>query len=112
VEQGHNVLMRVIDLFIEMLQNHEFAEAHEVLEDDWKAYRAEGKKDESNILKGFINAATSFELQRLGRKSALIPWQTYLKYRALIDTVDSLHVKKYRECAAYIDEKYEEIFGK
>ncbi len=102
--------MQPIDDFIGMLQNGEYAQAHEVLEDDWKAFRSEGKKDESNILKGFINAATAFELKRRGRNSASRVWQTYVKYRPLIDEVDSLHVKKYVECATYIDAKYEEVF--
>ncbi len=102
--------MQPIDDFITMLHNGEFSEAHEVLEHDWKALRREGKKEESNILKGFINAATAFELKRRGRDSAIRVWQTYVKYRPLIDEVDSLHVKKYQECAAYIDAKYDEVF--
>lgn len=32
-----------------MVENGEYAEAHEVLEDDWKAFRKEGKKDENNF---------------------------------------------------------------
>jgi len=104
--------MQCIDNFMGMLQNGEFAEAHEVLEDDWKAYRSQENRDESNILKGFINAATAFELKRRGRESASRVWLTYLKYRPLIDVVDSIHVKKYRECARYIDAKHEEVFTK
>ncbi len=99
-----------LDEFMQMLEDGAFAQAHEVLETDWKAYRSRGDRDESNILKGFINAATAFELKRRGRESALRVWQTYVKYRPLIDTIDSLHVKKYQECALYIEAKYEEVF--
>ncbi len=102
--------MQPIDAFMTMLHNGEFSEAHEVLEDDWKALRSAGKKDESNILKGFINAATAFELKRRGRESASRVWQTYMKYRPMIDEIESIHVKKYRECAACIDTVHEEIF--
>ena len=104
------MILKPINDFMQMLQNGEYAQAHEVLEDDWKVLRSEGKKDESNILKGFINAATAFELRRRGRHSAWRVWQTYLKYRPLIDAVETLHVKQYMECATYIDAKYEEVF--
>ena len=104
--------MDVIDDFMTMVEHSEFAEAHEVLEDDWKALRKEGKKDESNILKGFINGATAFELNRRGRDSASRVWQTFVKYRPLINEIDSLHVKKYEECALFLEEKCEKICSK
>ena len=104
--------MQIIDNFMTMVENGEFAEAHEVLEDDWKAFRKEGNKDESNILKGFINGATSFELKRRGRDNASRVWATYVKYRPLIDETDSLHVKKYEECALFLEAKYDEVFVK
>ncbi len=104
--------MQIIDDFITMVKNEKFAEAHEVLEDDWKAFRKEGNRDESYILKGFINGATSFELKRRGRDSASRVWATYEKYRPLIDETDSLHVKKYEECALFLEAKHDEVFLK
>ncbi len=100
-----------IDTFISMLQKGEFAQAHEVLESDWKALRSAGKRDESNILKGFINAATAFELKRRGRESAARVWQTYKKYRPLIDAAESEHVATYQRCAVYIEKTYEDMFA-
>ncbi|MEA1919917.1 MAG: DUF309 domain-containing protein, partial [Campylobacterota bacterium] len=103
-------MKEILDSYIHLIENHEFAKAHECLEENWKAFRTQGKKDESNILKGFINAASAFELKRLGRESASKIWQAYLKYRVLIDEVDSLHVAQYQECARCVEAKYKEIF--
>jgi hypothetical protein len=91
---------------MKMLKDEEYAQAHEVLEDTWKSLRQEGKKEQSNILKGLINGATFFELHRRGRSSAPRVWQTYVKYRPLIDEIDSLHANKYRECAALLESLY------
>lgn len=71
----------ILDRYINLIENHEFVKAHECLEEDWKAFRTQGKKDESNILKSFINAASAFELKRLGRESASKIWQAYSQIR-------------------------------
>jgi hypothetical protein len=101
---------KMIDTYIQLIETHEFVKAHECLEEDWKTFRSEGNLDESNILKGFINAASAFELKRLGRESASKIWQAYLKYRPLIDASDSLHVEHYHRCAQCVETKYQELF--
>ena len=64
----------------ELILQKEFFKAHEALEEYWFP-RRKNKTDELLIIKGFINAAVAFELQKRGRhERALLVWQTYLKF--------------------------------
>lgn len=97
--------MDELDDFVMMIEEGRFSEAHVVLEHPWKVLRAESK-DEGNILKGLINAASAFELKRIGRdEAALRIWAAYEKYRPLIETVDSPHKRMYQRCATVVEEK-------
>ncbi|MGE4397475.1 MAG: DUF309 domain-containing protein [Sulfurimonas sp.] len=90
-----------LDLFIQNLQNQNFYDAHEDLELLWYKRRFE-ESDEVKLLKGFINASVCFELYKKGKTEASQKvWNTYLKYRDLIHTTDSVHKEKY---SAIIDE--------
>ena len=71
---------KTLKIFIQNLKDGEFAHAHEVMEYQWKAYK---KIDHplTKLLKGYINAATAFELVRRGKmKGAERLWNVYEKY--------------------------------
>ena len=63
------------------LENRKFYEAHEDLEQYWHTIR---KTDEPlrNLIKGFINGATAFELVRRGKPDAgHRVWKAHVKWR-------------------------------
>jgi hypothetical protein len=92
-----------LELFIQNLQNENFYDAHEDLECLWYERRFE-ESDEVKLLKGFINASVSFELRKKGKiEQAKKVWNNYLKYRDLINKIDSLHVEKYHQIIKIID---------
>jgi hypothetical protein len=94
-----------LDEFILCLHEERFYDAHEALEAVWFPRRFE-EDDEMKLLKGYINAAVSFELIKRGRKdSARKVYNNYLKYKPLLLHVNSLHVSKYEE----IEQKIETI---
>jgi hypothetical protein len=85
-----------LESFIQNLQSSNFYEAHEDLEVLWYKRRFE-VSDEVRLLKGFINASVSFELYKKGKTEASQKvWNNYLKYKDLIDRINSSHVEKYR----------------
>ncbi len=92
-----------LDDFIQNLKRGNFYDAHEDLEAIWFARRFE-KSDEVKVLKGFINAAVSFELQKKGKiEPSKKVWQNYLKYRELIDFIDSKYLAHYRKIEQEIE---------
>ena len=69
-----------LQTFIRNLKEEKFAEAHEVMEHQWKAYK---KSDHplTKLLKGYINGATAFELLRRDKlEGAKRLWLVYEKY--------------------------------
>lgn len=75
------------EAFIQSLEEGRYYDAHEDLEQIWFPRRFEDD-NEVKLWKGFINAAVCFELIKLGRtKPSESAWQTYLKYRALLETI-------------------------
>ncbi|MBE0514936.1 DUF309 domain-containing protein [Sulfurimonas sp.] len=84
-----------LDLFVQNLRSQNFYDAHEDLERLWFERRFE-VSDEVRLLKGFINASVCFELHKKGKTEASKKvWDNYLKYKNLIDTIDSVHKEKY-----------------
>ncbi len=78
-----------IEEYKELILNHKFFEAHEALEEFWFPRRKEKSKDVL-IIKGFINAAVSFELKKRGREqNSQKVWKVYLKFSKLIEKTDS-----------------------
>jgi hypothetical protein len=85
------------------LDEQRYFEAHEILEELWFPRRFENN-NEIKLLKGFINAAVSFELERKGRVEASKKvWGNYIKYRQLLYKVDSPHLNKYHFIVRRID---------
>ncbi|MDD2651906.1 MAG: DUF309 domain-containing protein [Sulfurimonas sp.] len=80
---------KYLDSFLKNLKNENFYEAHEDLEAIWFPRRFE-QSDEVKLLKGLINASVSFELRKKGKiEQAKKVWQTYLKYKELINSINS-----------------------
>ena len=74
-----------LERFIFLIEEGEYYEAHEVLEELWFPRRRQ--KDEKTLaLKGLINASVSLELYKRGKKEKAVQvWQTFLKYRAFME---------------------------
>ncbi|QFR48285.1 DUF309 domain-containing protein [Sulfurimonas lithotrophica] len=83
------ITIKDFDEFVNSLKQKDFYNAHEVLEKIWYPNRFKNS-NEIKLLKGFINAAVSFELIKRGRKNqSKTPWKTYLKYRQLLFKLNS-----------------------
>ena len=94
---------QLLDQFISEISEERFYEAHESLEAIWFPRRFE-ENDEIKLLKGFINAAVSFELIKRGRKdSSKKVWKNYLKYRPLLYKIQSPHLNKYHFIARHVE---------
>ncbi|WP_294964932.1 DUF309 domain-containing protein [Sulfurimonas sp.] len=87
--------------FVKCLDEQRYFDAHEALEEIWFPRRFED--DEMKLLKGFINAAVSFELQKRSRADASDRvWKNYLKYRPLLDKIDSPYLDRYHFIAKHL----------
>lgn len=88
-------ITEAFDAFALSLIEGRYYDAHEDLEPLWYPHRFEDN-DEVRLWKGFINAAVSFELIKRGRTNASeIAWQTYLKYRVILDPLITPHKELY-----------------
>jgi len=98
-----------IQEFTQCLNNERFYDAHEVLEKAWFPRRFEDDK-EVKLLKGFINAAVSFELIKRGRnKQSKKVWANYLKYRPYIFEIESMHQNNYYQLSRLMEELYSSL---
>ncbi|MFP4487495.1 MAG: DUF309 domain-containing protein [Campylobacterales bacterium] len=77
-----------IHRYSSLLEEELFFEAHEFLEGVWKDVRRENK-NLGNLLKGYINAATTFVLFQKGRDVYPNTWATYKKFLPLKATLTS-----------------------
>ena len=99
----------LIDEFIVCINEARYYDAHETLEKIWFPRRFE-KSSEMNLIKGFINAAVSFEVIKRGReKSAVKVWETYEKYIVLLGTFQSPYNGRYTELDLFLREKNKEL---
>lgn len=96
---------------IDLLNKNEFIQAHDIFEDLWRKYKDEQKtRQESFILKGFINASISIELYKMQRYDhSKNVWNTFLKYEDLIDTHITRNREKYKELRTLIYKKRDEF---
>jgi hypothetical protein len=106
-------MLQALEAFLQVVEEEDFVEAHEVLEETWRAWKNNPQtRQESYILKGLINGATALALVRLGREaSAHKVWETYEKYRPLIETTPSPLTLDYRRACALLEAKYSEVFS-
>ncbi len=85
--------MKHINKFNELLEKELYFEAHEALEEFWFPNRF-SKTDEVLLIKGFINAAVSFELSKRGRDKAWKkPFKTFEKYLPLLQKQKNFKVE-------------------
>ena len=95
--------VETLEIFVRCLREERYYEAHEVLEQFWFPRRFEDN-DEVRLLKGFINAAVSFELLKRGRiEPSERVWRNYRKYAALIETSKGIGLGRYRSVAVAIE---------
>ena len=96
-----------IDEFATCLREERFYDAHEALEALWFPRRFE-KSDETQLLKGFINGAVALELlvykKRVPQSKKV--WNSYLKYRQLLFTIDSPYKNNYYQLSRYLETIY------
>ncbi len=98
-----------VQKFIEQLDTEDFYAAHETLETIWFPRRFE-ECDEIKLLKGFINAAVSFELVKKGRpEQAKKVWKNYLKYKPLLQIIDSDYLHDYHSMAIHIEKTKDKL---
>ena len=93
-----------LDRFVLCLEEERFFDAHEALEEVWFPRRFEDDK-EIKLIKGFINAAVSFELTKRGRPNpAARAWQNYEKYRPLLEQFSSVNTTYYKHLSIQVEE--------
>ena len=97
-----------LDRFVLCLEEERFYDAHEVLEEVWFPRRFEDDM-EIKLIKGFINAAVSFELTKRGRPNpATKAWGNYEKYRQLLETFTSFNTPYYERLALRVEKMRKE----
>ena len=95
---------RLIKEFRVCIDEERYYDAHEALEELWFPRRHEKENDEIKLLKGFINAAVSFELIKRGRENpSKKAWANYLKYRPLLYKVSSPFLNDYHKLARQVE---------
>jgi len=79
-----------------MVYKNHFLEAHEVLEEDWKNLKKEGKKEEAKFLQALINGATAIALWVKKRpEPSYRVWEFFQKNKHLLSTVEEKEQGKY-----------------
>ncbi len=79
-----------------MVFNNHFVEAHEVLEEDWKALKKEGKKEEAKFLQALINGATAIALWIKKRPEPCYRvWDFFQRNKHLLSTISESEKEKY-----------------
>lgn len=86
-----------IDRFIFAVENEYYAEAHELLEDDWRDLKKSGQLEKSQVLKGLINGATALALYHKKKKPEGFKkvWPVFEKYIPLLEKIDFEEKEKY-----------------
>lgn len=105
--------MKSIDAFLHAITHDDFIEAHELLEEDWKAYKKQGLKKEAKALQGLINGATALALLHIKKRTAAYEkiWPVFIKYEPLLNEVSFKEMEKYKQAAAVLKEKNREFLG-
>jgi len=90
--------MPLFKKFKYLINNGQYFEAHEILEEYWHSIR---KTDNpyKNVYRGFINAAVALELKKRGKNFKKV-WNTYEKYKPLY-----LQKKEFIEIMKFLDLK-------
>ena len=85
IRENHS-LEEALILYIQLLNNEQFFDAHEVLEEAWHPLRR-AKDPLRNLLKGLINASIAFEHIKRNReeskRKATTVFSSYIRYKPL-----------------------------
>lgn len=100
-----------IEAFIQAIKNHEFIQAHELLEHDWKTYKKKQCRQEAKALQGLINGATALALFHIKKRPQAYEriWTVFEKYAPLLDEVDFEEMNKYHFAKELLIEKNREL---
>ena len=99
-----------LEKIILLLNQNKFVEAHDFFEELWREYKKdEATREESFILKAFVNGSVCIELYKMQRfEHSTNVWNTYKKYEYLIEEIDSLNKNNYKKIQEIIYEKREQ----
>lgn len=94
---------------ISLLKEEKFVEVHDIFEELWREYKNDkSTREESFILKAFVNASVSIELYKMHRiEHSINVWNTYKKYENLIETLKTKNSLNYKNIKKIIYEKRE-----
>lgn len=99
----------LLEEFVVCINEARYYDAHEALEEIWFPRRLEDDS-EIKLLKGFINAAVSFELIKRGRRaSSDRVWENYEKYSVLLGSFESEHNSSYAALSRLMEETRAEL---
>jgi len=99
----------LINEYICCINEARYYDAHEALEEIWFPRRFEDDA-EVKLIKGFINAAVSFELIKKGRpESSKKVWKNYEKYIILLGSFESPYNGRYTELDHLVRQKKSEL---
>jgi len=93
-----------------LIDKNYFLIAHNKIEELWRVNKNDkDTRNESFILKAFVNAFASFELNSIKRyEHSNKIWQIYMKYEYLIDELDSINNEEYKKIQELIYKKRDE----
>lgn len=100
-----------LDEIIQIIEKNDFVKAHDLFEELWREYKNhEDTREESFILKAFVNATVCIELYKMNRiEHSNNVWNTYKKYEYLIDELKSINSSKYKQIKDLVYKKREEF---
>jgi hypothetical protein len=102
--------MYKIEEFIKLVESEDFVGGHEILESDWKSVKKSGDKDTAKFLQALINGSTAIALFKRGKKEGCQRvWETFLKYKDLIDVAKLENKDRYEFAVDLLFKKYEKI---
>ena len=103
-----NIKDELLEIFI-LLEKNNFVNAHDKCENLWRKYKNDtNTREESFILKAFVNAIAFLELikmQRYGHAKKI--WQIFKKYENLIEEINSQNKIEYKKIQELIYTKRE-----
>jgi len=102
--------MKQIETFKQLIEQQQYYEAHESLEEVWFPIR-KTKNDCCLVLKGFINAAVSLELHKRDKSyQSENVYQNYLKYTNNNRIENTQNKDKFQNLKKFMDKKFREVF--
>lgn len=102
---------KVFKKFTDLINNEKYYEAHEVLEDVWFPVR-KNKDPDTLLLKAFINASVSFELNKRGKiPQAKKVWKNYEKYINNINICSQENFSYFKNIKSFLEDRYNQLIN-